>query len=129
MLTHKGLSVHNVTFLGADTTELHKNWTTLGLRHLSVLDTQLLEPGFVRLIRAEDYAVEAVYHLFGAGAELSRLIDAAAATGARCIYMLTGGRGGLTWEQAAAQVEQGRWTALAAGAPGGRRSVGQSGDP
>jgi len=101
MLTHKGLSVHNVTFLGADTTELHKNWTTLGLRHLSVLDTQLLEPGFVRLIRAEDYAVEAVYHLFGAGAELSRLIDAAAATGARCIYMLTGGRGGLTWEQAA----------------------------
>jgi sugar phosphate isomerase/epimerase len=101
MLTHQGLSVHNVTFLGADTAELHKNWTTLGLRHLSVLDTQLLEPGFVRLIRAEEYAVEAVYHLFAAGADLSRLIDAAAATGARCIYMLTGGRGGLTWEQAA----------------------------
>ena len=113
MLTHEGLSVHNVTFLGADLAELQSNWTALGVRHLSVLDAQLLDPSFVRLFRAEDYAVEAVYHLFGAGrlsgeersvhaarADLSRLIDAAAA-GARCIYMLTGGRGGLTWEQAA----------------------------
>jgi sugar phosphate isomerase/epimerase len=98
---HEGLSVHNVTFLGADNAELQSNWTALGLRRLSVLDTQLLDPDFVRLIRDEGYAVEAVYHLFGAGAGLSRLIDAAAATGARCIYMLTGGRGGLTWEQAA----------------------------
>ncbi|OBI65316.1 sugar phosphate isomerase/epimerase [Mycobacterium sp. E796] len=97
----RALSVHNVTFLGADTDELHQHWTALGLRHLSVLDTQVLDPGFVRLIRAEDYAVEAVYHLFRTGAELSRLIDAAAATGARCIYLLTGGRDGCTWEQAA----------------------------
>ena len=114
MLTHEGLSVHNVTFLGADPAELQSHWTALGLRHLSVLDAQLLDPGFVRLFRADDYAVEAVCHLFGAGrmsgdarsvhaarADLSRLIDAAAAAGARCIYMLTGGRGGLTWEQAA----------------------------
>ncbi|OBI47873.1 xylose isomerase [Mycobacterium sp. E787] len=97
----RALSVHNVTFLGADTDELHQNWTTLGLRHLSILDTQLLDPGFVHLIRAEEYAVEAVYHLFADGADLSRLIDAAATVGARCIYMLTGGRNGLTWERAA----------------------------
>jgi sugar phosphate isomerase/epimerase len=101
MLVHKGLSVHNVTFLGADTRELHKNWTTLGLRHLSVLDTQLLDPGFARLVRDEGYVVEAVTHPFGGGADLSRLIDAATTAGARCIYMLTGGRNGLTWEQAA----------------------------
>jgi sugar phosphate isomerase/epimerase len=98
---HERLSVHNVTFLGADPAELHSHWTALGLRHLSILDTQLLDPGFVRLVRGEDYAVEAVYHLFRAASDLSRLIDAAAATGARCIYMLTGGRGELTWEQAA----------------------------
>jgi sugar phosphate isomerase/epimerase len=114
MLAHQRLSVHNVTFLGADPAELHSHWTALGLRHLSVLDAQLLDPGFVRLCQGEDYAVEAVYHLFGAGrssedaqsvhaarADLSRLIDAAAGAGARCIYMLTGGRSGLTWEQAA----------------------------
>ncbi|BBZ42557.1 sugar phosphate isomerase/epimerase family protein [Mycobacterium conspicuum] len=101
MPTHDRLSVHNVTFLGADHAELQRNWTTLGLRHLSVLDSQLLDPAFAAIIRAEGYAVEAVYHLFGGAAELSRLIDAAAATGARCIYMLTGGRNGLGWEQAA----------------------------
>jgi sugar phosphate isomerase/epimerase len=101
MRMHEGLSVHNVTFLGADPAELQGYWTTLGLRHLSVLDTQLLDPGFARLFRADDYAIEAVYHLFGSRGDLSRLIDAAAAAGARCIYMLTGGRGGLTWERAA----------------------------
>jgi sugar phosphate isomerase/epimerase len=114
MLMHEGLSVHNVTFLGANPAELHSNWTALGLRHLSILDTQLLDPSFLRVIRAENYTVEAVTHLFGAGrlsgdaqwvraarADLSRLIDAAATAGARCIYMLTGGRNGLTWEQAA----------------------------
>jgi sugar phosphate isomerase/epimerase len=114
MLVHEALSVHNVTFLGAGPAELQDHWTALGLRHLSVLDAQLLDPSFARLFRAQDYAVEAVYHLFGAGrlsaepesvhaarADLSRLIDAAAATGARCIYMLTGGRSGLTWERAA----------------------------
>jgi sugar phosphate isomerase/epimerase len=98
---HERLSVHNVTFLGSDLAELHGNWVALGLRHLSVLDAQLLDPGFVRLVQGEGYAVEAVYHLFGTASELSRLIDAAAAAGARCIYMLTGGRNGLTWEQAA----------------------------
>ncbi len=101
MLTHRALSVHNVTFLGADTAELHKNWATLGVRHLSVLDTQILEPDFVRLVKDKGYVVEAVTHLFATGAGLSRLIDAAAAAGARCIYMLTGGRRELTWEQAA----------------------------
>jgi sugar phosphate isomerase/epimerase len=119
MLMHEGLSVHNVTFLGADPAELHSNWTSLGLRHLSVLDTQLLDPCFVRLVQAEQYAVEAVTHLFGGGrlsgdaqwvraarADLSRLIDAAATAGARCIYMLTGGRNGLTWEQAAERFSQ-----------------------
>jgi sugar phosphate isomerase/epimerase len=106
MLAHKRISVHNVTFLGADAAELHSNWTTLGLRQLSVLDTQLLDPGFVRLLQAEEYAIEAVTHLFGAAADLSRLIDAAAATGARCIYMLTGGRNGLPWEQAAERFAQ-----------------------
>ncbi len=95
------LSVHNVTFLGADLPELHGHWTALGLRHLSVLDAQLLDPGFASLVQREGYAVEAVYHLFGGASELSRLIDVAAAVGARCIYMLTGGRNGLTWERAA----------------------------
>lgn len=111
---HERLSVHNVTFLGADPAELDRNWTALGVRRLSILDAQVLDPGFRKVLGANDYQVEAVYHLFGSGrltddpktvgaarTELSRLIDAAATAGARCIYMLTGGRGELTWEQAA----------------------------
>lgn len=111
---HERLSVHNVTFLGASPAELQGFWETLGVRLLSILDTQLLDCGFTGLVTAGDYRIEAVYHLFGGGrvpedaeqirtarTELARLIDAAAAARAGCIYLLTGGRGPLTWEQAA----------------------------
>jgi sugar phosphate isomerase/epimerase len=101
MPTNRALSVHNVTFMGSDPAELHGNWKSLGLRHLSILDSQLLDPDFASLLRAEEYDVEVVTHVFGGADDLSRLIDAAAAAGARCIYMLTGGRGELSWEQAA----------------------------
>ena len=111
---HERLSVHNVTFLGASPAQLHAHWQALGVRRLSILDTQLLDPAFRESVLAGDYRIEAVYHLFGGGrlaaqgtadhaarARLLELIDTAAAAGARCIYMLTGGRGELSWEQAA----------------------------
>jgi len=111
---HDLLSVHNVTFFGSSPTELQRNWSQLGVRRLSILDTDLTNPAFVEMLGTEDFQVQAVCHPFGSGripgdpaavdaarTELFRLIDAAAATGARCIYMLTGGRGEFTWEQAA----------------------------
>jgi sugar phosphate isomerase/epimerase len=110
------LSVHTVTFHGASHSELHSHWTTLGLRRLSIIDDQLLDPGFVRLAQAGGFRIETVYHLFASGrlpveaqsvrdarARLDRVIDAAAAGEARCVYLLTGARGGLGWEQAAEQ--------------------------
>jgi sugar phosphate isomerase/epimerase len=110
------ISVHNVTFHGAVLPELQSHWATLGLRNLSVIDDQLLDPGFGRMAQAGDHRIEAVYHLFASGrlpvearsvdaarAALNRVIDAAADSEARCIYMLTGGRAGLDWEQAAEQ--------------------------
>jgi sugar phosphate isomerase/epimerase len=110
------ISVHNVTFYGAALPELQSHWATLGLRSLSVMDDQLLDPGFGRTVQAGDYRIEAVYHQFASGrlpvearsvdaarAALNRVIDAAADSEARCIYMLTGGRAGLGWEQAAEQ--------------------------
>lgn len=110
-MTHPRLSVHNVTFYGATLTELHKHWVDLGVSRLSLLDNQLLDPKFPRLLRDNAYAVEAVYHLFAAGVltsdprsaqtALTRVIDAAAGLGARTVYLLTGGRDGLTWSQAA----------------------------
>jgi sugar phosphate isomerase/epimerase len=108
---HKRLSVHNVTFLGARPAELESHWTALGITRLSILDNQLLDPEFSMLLKHNAYTVEAVYHLFSGGSlagdpraaqdGLSKVLDAAAAVGARTVYVLTGGRGGLSWGQAA----------------------------
>lgn len=108
---HERLSVHNVTFYGEPLAVLEAHWTALGVSRLSIMDSQLLDQDFPKLLQRNDYTVEAVCHIFGAGrldtgTEAARdallpVIDAAAAVGARVIYMLTGGRGTLTWLQAA----------------------------
>ncbi len=110
---HKRLSVHSVSLHGAPLADLEAYWAALGVSRLSILDTQLLDSGFPMLLQRNDYTVEAVYHLFAGGrlttdaqaarAALSTVIDAAAGVGARTVYLLTGGRGVLTWEQAAEQ--------------------------
>lgn len=109
--THNRLSVHNVTFYGAPLTELESHWAALGVSRLSILDSELLDPHFPMLLQGKSYSVEAVYHLF-AGGKLSNdpraardalrtVIDAAGGVGAHTVYLLTGGRGALTWQQAA----------------------------
>lgn len=111
---HERLSVHAVSFFGATLSELDRHCQALGLRRLSLIDSQLFDPQLRLLTDKSDYAVEAVYHLFASGRlstgpaevqaareSLLRVIDAADAVGARCIYCLTGGRGQLSWEQAA----------------------------
>jgi sugar phosphate isomerase/epimerase len=95
------LSVHNVTFYGAAPTELQKYWAELGVSRLSVLDSQVLDSEFLNLLQHSTYSVEAVYHLFATPSALTRVIDASAGIAARTVYLLTGGRDGLTWKQAA----------------------------
>ena len=98
---HARLSVHSVTFLGMPLAEQHSLWRELGLTRLSLIDSHLSDPGLRQLIEQNGYSVDTVYHLFESGEGLSRVIEAAAAVGTRVVYMLTGGRGELTWEQAA----------------------------
>ena len=98
---HGRLSVHSVTFLGTPLAEQHFLWRALGLTRLSLIDSQLDEPGLTQLIEQNGYSVDTVYHLFESGPGLSSVIEAAATVGTRVVYMLTGGRGELTWEQAA----------------------------
>ena len=81
--------------------EQHSVWRTLGLTRLSLIDSQLGEPGLAHLIEHNAYSVDTVYHLFETGEGLSRVIETAAGVGARAVYMLTGGRRDLSWEQAA----------------------------
>jgi sugar phosphate isomerase/epimerase len=107
------LSVHNVTFLGASLADLEAYWAALGVSRLSILDSQLLDPEFPILLQRNAYTVEAVYHLFAGGLlsndphvaqdALCAVLDAAASVGVRTVYLLTGGRGALTWEHAADQ--------------------------
>ncbi|WP_179473244.1 sugar phosphate isomerase/epimerase family protein [Mycolicibacterium vinylchloridicum] len=111
---HERVSVHDVTFFGASPAELQRNWAALGVRRLSAIDTQFLEPEFRRMLDGGEYLIHAICHVFSSGrvpvdeasvnaarTALSRLIEAAADSGATCIYMLTGGRGEFSWQQAA----------------------------
>ncbi len=108
---HPRLSVHDVTFYGAPLAELETCWATLGVSRLSILDTELLDADFPKLLQPGGYAVEAVYHLFAGGSlsgdpqaaqdGLCRVINAAARVRARTVYLLTGGRGELSWGAAA----------------------------
>jgi sugar phosphate isomerase/epimerase len=101
LIVHPRVSVHSVTFLGATVPEMHRHWQDLGVGRLSLIGSQLSEPELPRLVTECGYSVDTVYHLFGSGEGLNHVIDAAAALGARVVYMLTGGRGELGWEQAA----------------------------
>jgi sugar phosphate isomerase/epimerase len=110
-VTHERLSVHNVTFYGEPLAVLAAHWAALGVSRLSILGDQLLDPAFSQFLQRNTYRVEAVTHIFAGGRlsgdpqpareALSTVIDAAAQVGARTVYLLTGGRGALTWEQAA----------------------------
>ncbi len=98
---HPRVSVHSVTFLGARLPEMQNHWAALGVTRLSLIDSQLYEPQLPQLLAQQGYSVDAVYHLFSSTGGLARVIDAAAAVGTRVVYMLTGGRGALNWQQAA----------------------------
>ena len=95
------LSVHSVTFMGASLREMEAHWRTLGVSRLSLIDTQLSQAELPAMVADDGYSVETVYHLFSSGDSLLRVIDAAAAVGARVVYMLTGGRGESDWQTAA----------------------------
>ena len=114
---HERISVNSLCFGAAGLEEQAAHWRALGTRRVSFVSLQLLDgglPAIADVVRAGDYEVETIAHVFTdtlapdeAGwhaprARLSRLIEAAYGLGARSIYMLTGGRGAMGWEQAAA---------------------------
>ncbi|MDY6998040.1 MAG: TIM barrel protein [Actinomycetota bacterium] len=78
-------------------------WRELGVSRLSLIDAQLDDPDLTKVIDGEGYSVESVYHLFDSTDGLRRVIEAAAGVDARVVYMLTGGRGASSWEEAAAR--------------------------
>jgi sugar phosphate isomerase/epimerase len=115
---HERLSVHAVCFPGAGFRELAGYWRELGAHRVSLASHLLLEEGLPaarEALRASQCTVESITHPFLTGRHLeqreeswrdardtlTRLIQTAKSLGARSIYMLTGGHGSLTWEEAA----------------------------
>jgi sugar phosphate isomerase/epimerase len=114
---HDRVSFNSLCFPGADMATIAGHWRDLGARTISFLSPQLLDGdvgAIAALIAENGYRVETLTHIFHPGplpvrgddagdarARLCRLIDIAASIGARSIYMLTGGRGAMPWEQAA----------------------------
>ena len=116
---HDRLSVHAVCFPGAGFRELAGYWRELGAQRVSLSSYLLLEegpPAAQEALRASQCTVESITHPFlpagrhleqreeswrDARDTLTRLIQTAKSLGARSIYMLTGGHGSLTWEEAA----------------------------
>jgi sugar phosphate isomerase/epimerase len=115
---HERLSVNSVCFSGATLREVAHHWRALDARRVSMVSPQVLteELSTVRgLLDTGNFKLETICHpflpfrpieqredvLLDARATLSKLIHVAEQLGARSIYMLTGGHGSLTWEQAA----------------------------
>jgi sugar phosphate isomerase/epimerase len=115
---HERLSVHAVCFPGAGFRELSGYWRELGAHRVTLVSNLLLEEGLPaaqEALRTSNCTVESITHVFLPGRHLeqreeswrdardtlTRLIQAAKSLGARSIYMLTGGHGSLTWEEAA----------------------------
>jgi sugar phosphate isomerase/epimerase len=113
---HPRLSINQVCFPDADLGEFIELTRSLDARNIVFTSPLLLEPDglrtAVRALGRRGPRVESIQHRFGvypnlesdigmASDTLMRLIAIAAELGARSIYMGTGGRGGLDWEEAA----------------------------
>jgi sugar phosphate isomerase/epimerase len=117
---HERLSVHAVCFAGASLGELSGYWCELGAHRVSLVSYLLLEEEGLaaahEALRTSSCTVESITHTFlppGSHLEqreeswrdardtLTTVIQDAKSLGARSIYMLTGGHGSLTWEEAA----------------------------
>jgi len=114
---HEKVSVNALCFPGAGLPEMAKYWRELAPRRIGFMSSLLGDDlSLARgIIDAGGYQFESMTHLFVPGghldpreetwverrAQLSRAIEAVSAFGGRSIYMMTGGHGDLTWEQAA----------------------------
>jgi sugar phosphate isomerase/epimerase len=113
---HERISASALCFLGRPLPDVADAWRQLQPRRVSFTSLILDDPAAARAVVDEGgYRVETIAYGFLAGqlddepsweeprARLSATIAAAQLLGARSIYLLTGGHGSLTWEEAAAR--------------------------
>lgn len=113
---HERVSVNHLCFQGASVSEFAGHCRKLGARRVSFISPPLLLLADLSPMKQvlAGCRVETIAHIFMSGpltlnedswqkarAQLTQVISVAEKLGARSIYMLTGGHGSLTWEQAA----------------------------
>ncbi len=114
---HERLSINQICFMGAGLAQLENHWRELHVSRVGCLSSPLLDNNFDALrdvLTRNNFQLETVAHVFLPGGDLSiaesvragrvrltELIQKAERVNARSIYMMTGGRGNLSWEQAA----------------------------
>jgi sugar phosphate isomerase/epimerase len=116
---HERISVHSICFPGSSLRELFGYWDELGARRVSLSSDLLLEDDGLSaaqgFLGTGDHRVQTITHPFlygqhltprpqswsGPREKLMRVIHMAQTLGAPSVYMLTGGHGSLTWEEAA----------------------------
>jgi sugar phosphate isomerase/epimerase len=133
---HPRVSLHQVVFADQATPAFIDLCRASGVRHMTLASVLMRAPGDLDAVRASmadgGPRLSTLNHPFGtfpdlekdsgeAARGLAAAIDTAASLGARGIYMQTGGRGALDWEQAAA-----KFTALLAPARDAARAQGVS---
>jgi sugar phosphate isomerase/epimerase len=113
---HPRVSLHQVAFLGEPTAAFIDHCRVTGIENMSLVTTALAQPGAYddarRAVCAGGPRVTALNHPFAvypnldedaglATENLMRAIEFAEGLEAATIYLITGGRGTLSWEQAA----------------------------
>src|ERR1700757_3337866 len=111
---HPRISLHQVAFAGESTTNFIDYCRGAGIANMTLVSYFLAQPGAMAAASGNGPRTTTLNHPFalfpnleaehgGAAAKLLEAIETAAGVGARLIYLQTGGRGGLDWEQAAAR--------------------------
>lgn len=131
---HPRISLHQVAFSEQRTATFLAHCRTIGVAHATLVTPVLDQPGEIDGARTElgvgAVDVPTLNHPFGrcpdlerdrggASAKLVEAVAVAESLGATSLYLLTGGRGSLSWEQAADRfatlIDAGRTAAARAG--------------
>jgi sugar phosphate isomerase/epimerase len=112
---HDRISVNDLCFPGSPLATDLERWKSLGARRIGIQTTKMQAEGwdpYIDRLRGSGLEVETIVHLnehrFDDEAQiepfqrqLSRTLSAAKLLGARSVYLNSGGRGTLTWEEMA----------------------------
>jgi sugar phosphate isomerase/epimerase len=116
MTMHPRVCLHQVAMIGEPTSAFIDHCRAIGVGHMTLVTPLLMQPGGIdearRALAAGGTRATVVNHPFGtypnldtdSGEAAAKMLEAIAATealGADRMYLVSGGRGSLSWEQAA----------------------------